>query len=469
MSSTDNIEEMEASQAGQEPSQAAASSENQSNKTDKRRGRKPAEFPCLCCGENCTKSQSAVKCIMCSLWAHKDCLKMPDSTFKSLEEQIKDTGTAYWVCRPCQSFGQRVKHQFSEVSKRQDETDKRVDITERKLSATDRRVEELERKLEIMSEKMAKESDDKEDNLCDEMQEREIRRMNLILHGVDEVSDEIRGNRERIEKDKSRCMLIFKAMKARTKREDIRFCRRIGEKGRDPRPIVVGLENEEEKRHILGRARDLKGTAYQDISIVPDLTRRQRRREAKMKEEADEKNKELTADDIRRNVKWMVVGRRGEKRLIKGVERDQQFNRDDRRPTAPVPIVQSKPAPRGGRGGARGGASGARGGAGGLSGPLLLPRVEKPQEGRWYRKDNSSSDIRDERDLGAIRKTTNRWEENNSARATDRQDMERGRQVLTVDIDEDRHQARDRLGSKRWRGSSEDSEEENPPRTRAKN
>jgi hypothetical protein len=46
----------------------------------KKRGRQP-EFPCLCCGENCTKSQQAVKCIMCALWAHKDCIKMPDSTF----------------------------------------------------------------------------------------------------------------------------------------------------------------------------------------------------------------------------------------------------------------------------------------------------------------------------------------------------------------------------------------------------
>jgi hypothetical protein len=48
-----------------------------------------------------------------------------------------------------------------------------------------------------------------------------------------------------------------------------------------------------------------------------------------MREEADEKNKDLTAEEKRRNVKWMVVGRRGEKRLIKGVEREQQY-RDER-------------------------------------------------------------------------------------------------------------------------------------------
>jgi hypothetical protein len=84
------------------------------------------------------------------------------------------------------------------------------------------------------------------------MQEREVRRMNLILHGVEEQPNDVKGNRERIERDKDRCKKIFLAMRARTRRDDIRFCRRIGERGDDPRPIVIGLENEEEKRHVLG-------------------------------------------------------------------------------------------------------------------------------------------------------------------------------------------------------------------------
>jgi hypothetical protein len=456
-----------ASQVIPDLSQAATSTDNAAGKNDKRRGRKPAEFPCLCCGENCIKSQSAVKCVMCSLWAHKDCIKMPDSTFKSLEDQIKDTGTAYWVCRPCQSFGQRVKHQFAEVNKRQDETDKRVDNTEKRLSETDKRMDAITAELRKLAEKVTKDKEEKEDDLCDEMQEREVRRMNIIIHGVEEVSEEIRGNRERIEKDKNRCMMIFKAMKARTKREDMRFCRRIGEKGHDPRPIVVGFENEEEKRHVLARARELRDTAYQDISIVPDLTRKQRRREAKLKEEAEEKNKGLTAEDIRRNVKWIVVGRRGEKRLIKGVEREQRYRepRDNRIHLEPV-AAPAKPAnnpTRGGRGGARGGAM--RGGA--LGPPRLLPTVERQQDGHWYRKENTG--IRNERDLGAIRKTTgSRWEENPAAGEKDRQDMRTRNQYEIMNISDD--QSRGRLGSKRWRGSSDESEvEEYHPRNRQKN
>jgi hypothetical protein len=258
-------------------------------------------------------------------------------------------------------------------------------------------------------------------------------------------------------------------MKARTRREDIHFSRRIGEKGREPRPIVVGLENEEEKRHILARARDLRETAYQDISIVPDLTRKQRRREAKMKEEAEEKNKDLTAEDIRRNVKWIVVGRRGEKRLIKGVEREQRYREPyDNRIHSQMEAITIPPKPvtnppRGGRGGTRGGAT--RGGA--LGPPRLLPTNDRQQDGHWYRKENTTT--RNERDLGAIRKTTgNRWEENHSAGEKDRQDMRTRNQYETVNISDD--QSRSRLGSKRWRGSSDESEvEEYQPRNKQKN
>jgi uncharacterized coiled-coil protein SlyX len=317
-----DMEELEA--ASQPASQMTESTEGTSNSDkNKRKGRPPA-YPCLCCGENCSKSTLAVRCIMCTLWAHKDCIKMSDSTYRGLEAQKNETGTAFWVCRPCQSFGQRVQHQFAESNKRHDATEKRVEANSRRIAEAEKEMDKMKEALRKMEEKIGKEQGERDDNICDEMQEREVRRMNLIIHGVEEQPREVRGNRERIEKDKERCEKIFVAMKARTRKNDIRFCRRIGETGDDPRPMVIGLENEEEKRHLLGRARELKNTKYSDISIVPDLTRKQRNREARMKEEAEEKNKGLTEEEKGRNIKWMVVGRRGEKRIIKGVERDQQ-------------------------------------------------------------------------------------------------------------------------------------------------
>jgi hypothetical protein len=473
---SDREEDME--DEGQEPSQQPSSQASQSRPeptageqqpaAKNKRGRKPnnPEYPCLCCGENCTKSQAAVKCIMCTLWAHKDCVKMPDNTFKLLEEQVKESGSAYWVCRPCQQFGQRIKHQINETNKRQDENEKKTEENRRRLDGTDKRMDMLEREMKKMAERLDNDGGEREDRLCDEMQEREVRRMNLIIHGIEEPPERVKINRERLEIDKSRCEQLFTAMKARTKKEDLRFCRRIGEKTAGPRPMVIGLETEEEKRHILARARNLQGTAYQDISVVPDLTKKQRAREADMKREADERNKNLTNEDRNRNEKWLVVGRRGEKRLIKGVERDIQYmgNRTGTATTRPEtaavryeapntrPVVASQPLlpsapPRG----------------------PFQPRQEAPdnntrgyeEDGRWYRKD------KDGHDTGAIRKDTY-GQGNKTGGERDQQETSRQSRWETTSDRSDRWaQPRDRLASKRGRGSGS-SEDEIPSRQRSK-
>jgi hypothetical protein len=88
----------------------------------------------------------------------------------------------------------------------------------------------------------------------------------------------------------------------------------------------MGVRNEEEKRQILDRARMLRGTRYDNVSVVPDMTRLQRKAEDKLVAEAEERNRQLTVEDQNRNLRWLVVGKRGEKRLLKGTEREQQYN-----------------------------------------------------------------------------------------------------------------------------------------------
>ena len=89
---------------------------------------------------------------------------------------------------------------------------------------------------------------------------------------------------------------------------------------------MIGLYSDENKRHILERSRYLRNTRYEAVSIVPDLTQSQRRVEQRLRAEADRRNQELTNEDRERNLRWIVVGGRGEKRLIKGTEREDQNN-----------------------------------------------------------------------------------------------------------------------------------------------
>jgi len=79
-------------------------------------------------------------------------------------------------------------------------------------------------------------------------------------------------------------------------------------------------------RYVLDGARELQHTDYKDISIGPDQTRKQRQAEKRLVEVAEKKNREeLTQEDMSKNLKWMAVGRKGEKRIAKVQVREESW------------------------------------------------------------------------------------------------------------------------------------------------
>ena len=165
----------------------------------------------------------------------------------------------------------------------------------------------------------------------------------MIMHRVKEPEEEIRTAEERSQQDMEECTKIFTSLMMEEARNDIKLCRRIGERGQDPRPMVVDLRTEATKSKILEMAKNLRDTEYKEVGIVPDLTVQQRREESQMTEEVERMNEEELSDEDRaKNLKWLVVGPRGAKKIIKGVEREQYMQRR---------------GARGRRSGARGGSS----------------------------------------------------------------------------------------------------------------
>jgi hypothetical protein len=68
-----------------------------------------------------------------------------------------------------------------------------------------------------------------------------------------------------MEADKEECEKVFRAMGSKARRSDIRFCRRLGEKGEDDRPLLLGMTSETIKSEVLDHAKGLQNTDYQDI------------------------------------------------------------------------------------------------------------------------------------------------------------------------------------------------------------
>ena len=132
------------------------------------------------------------------------------------------------------------------------------------ITRVDNNVEKLRRELEIEKGKNKEAAERMDDRYItrEELRERENKKTNVILHRVIEPGVEIRTPEERTTKDLEECGKIFKELDMeREAAEDINVCRRIGERGEEPRPMVVVLRTEEAKRKLLDRAKKLRNTA----------------------------------------------------------------------------------------------------------------------------------------------------------------------------------------------------------------
>jgi len=311
-----------------------ASSQAKTAKT-KRAGQKKTQKEdnnCLACNKRCTGSQASVLCQLCSLWCHKDCAGMSNAVFKSLALQVKEVGMAYWACKSCLNFAAKtnalLKNMNTQILNMDAEIKKNaedISIQRKEMGKMDSGLKRVEKKVEDVRKQV-------EEDMIEELRERETRKLNLIIHGVEEP-EKARDNRERMEMDMDSCSKIFDTMEARVKRDQMKFCRRLGEKGREPRPIIIGLTSEDGRRQILEKSRRLRGTRYENVHVVADLTRRQRQGEQRMVDEAEKRNRNLTEEERAKNLKWMVVGRKGEKRMIKGEDRGLDGRQRERQET----------------------------------------------------------------------------------------------------------------------------------------
>jgi hypothetical protein len=325
------------------------------------------------------------------------------------------------------------------MDKRIGDNTENINRTRKEVGKMDTELRKVERRMDDMQEKL-------EETIFEEIRERDQRKLNLVIHGLEEPSDEIEDTRERAEEDKEACGLIFKTIKARATKSSLRFCRRIGKRGRDPRPVVVGMFSEEERRNVLEKARELQHTKYKNVNIVPDLTKKQRAEEARMKDEAERRNRDLTEEDREKNVKWLVIGKRGERRMIKGQEREITSRGDRNGRAGAIERNQGEQDERADR------PTGTRKKEGGAWTANSRERnYREARDGHWYRKEWSDRrmNYRDQE------QRERRYQRNEiSARR-----MSRGRGETSV-MEIGREERRERIDSKRGRESTDSSDRE---------
>ena len=286
---------------------------------------KSCKYPCLKCKTNVTKS--GVRCNTCQLWVHVKCQQISKELYAILRNPGRFGGAVTWNCDSCVASALRLDKRMTALETRFQEVEDRVVRNEVAVLGVDKRMDGLEKRQDRVEEQMNNERERLRRERAEEMRERELRRKSVVLHRVEEAGDWARTAEERREWDVKSVEKIFRALKLELCRKAIKFCRRVGEKGDEPRPMVVGLNREYQKEDFLEAAKDLKNTDFENVAIAPDLTREQRKDEVEMGQEAERRNANLSEDDRAKNLVWMAVGRKGEKRLIKGTRREGEDQR----------------------------------------------------------------------------------------------------------------------------------------------
>jgi hypothetical protein len=283
--------------------------------------RTTAKHPCIRCKKNV--GRNSVRCNTCQLWIHSECGGISKELLSILANPAKyGAGCISWNCDSCQASAIRLDQRMNALEGRFLEVENRVTRSEGIIQDATRRVDNVETRQSKLEQNMEQEREKIRNEMAEEMREREIRRRNVVMHRVGEAGPEVKSVEERKAWDLKSCNNIFRALDLDMDSDSaVKFVRRVGERGEAPRPLVVGLKKEWQKEDLMEKAKHLKNTHFPDVMIVPDLTKEQRKEEAAMTTEAEKRNENLSEEDRAKNLQWMVVGMRGEKRLVKGLTR----------------------------------------------------------------------------------------------------------------------------------------------------
>jgi uncharacterized coiled-coil protein SlyX len=297
------------------------------------KSKRKKDFPCIRCDEHVKKTEKAVKCAMCDLWVHKSCEKMSDETFHVLDMQNEETGQCFWSCKSCKSYAMKFDKRIRDIESRvKTLEEENIPEMEEDIANAQKDIESLKERTKNLSDGGVSSGSasavEVTTAVFDEMRERKSRSCNLIIHNLNEPGNDIKDRKERVAKDKEALNELFTVLELSINVEDsTRFAKRLGPANESsPRPLLVGITDDVKCKSVLEKSPNLskKEKPWSEINIVRDLTKLQRKEESRMREEVEKKNEELSEDEMG-NWKWKVVGRRGERKIVKiAIEEEEE-------------------------------------------------------------------------------------------------------------------------------------------------
>ena len=262
---------------------------------------KKVRFVCKGGDEPCEKvigvKEKSIQCEACLEWFHPKCQELCAEAFNAI-----DTYKLLWICNVCRKrltgmldMGRRVEACIEKAEKR---------ISQAVFEAKRETAEEMGRKVQgqlmKMEEHVAKQIDSTSETLKKTVQSQEQiveRSSNLIVHGLkDDVKKDARQQKE---DDKEKIIEITKAVcgeGADLKISEVIRLRRKPEHqnlGNDkPALLLVKFERKEDANKLFQRRMGLKDAGYPNIYINRDLSKEEREKQYKLREELKKKGRE---------------------------------------------------------------------------------------------------------------------------------------------------------------------------------
>ena len=281
----------------------------------------PVKNPCIDC-KKATTSKS-ISCCVCQRWVHADCVGL--ETYNLVSHMKEREGYHVWSCSGCTAAYKQLSDACATNTKTiQVLTEtvtklaESVNSQKESIAATNLRVDNLDEKIDKVKadkENMKKET---ESSVFRELNEIKARKKNLVFHGIPEAEASLAA-KDKKDQDMTELVEVLSKIDVTIDVDsDVKACIRIGQKNNEEpdktRPLLIVFDKEDIRDSILKNARKLADTAYNDISIVPDLTKKQRIEESKLRKEADEKNQNMD-EETAKNWIYRCIGPRGEQRV----------------------------------------------------------------------------------------------------------------------------------------------------------
>ena len=279
------------------------------------------EYPCLKCNVHVKKNDHALQCALCDHWVHLGCIvpAMSMDTFNVLVAQVKQNGGTFWACISCRSFKAKIDKRLTLLEKWSEGIDVDVKDNAKRIGKMEKELKEV--KTNVSTTKPAEVQtikDDTSDAVFSELNEREKRKRNLIVHGVQEAGNEVKDGKLQRSHDLQKLEDLANALDVVIEvSTSLKSVKRLGKKSENPRPLLLSFNTVKEKESMLDSASKLKDQEdWNSVSLVQDLTKKQRQQEQSLREKRDKMNAERSEED-EKNWEWKLVGRRGERYMVK--------------------------------------------------------------------------------------------------------------------------------------------------------